>query len=135
VDRADARELQFFERAVQPLALLGRRLRPRLLDLKAQAQLHLAGGFLCERDCDGAGERAVPAADQPDDAADQCGGLAGSRSRLDEKGRAELSEDPGSRYCVGKVAHGTALTVKSASRFPCGLRAERYSSYGPQTTR
>ena len=29
VDRADARELQFLERAVQPIALLGRRLRSR----------------------------------------------------------------------------------------------------------
>ena len=135
VDRADAGELQFLERAVQPVALLGRCLGSCLLDLAAQAKLHLAGRFLGEGDRDDPVERAGAGADQPDDPADQGGGLAGSRRRLDEEARAELGQDPAACLGVGEIGHGSARTARSGSRFPCGFRAVRRSSYGPQTTR
>ena len=108
---------------------------PRLLDLEAQPQLHLAGRLLGERDRDGARERATAASDQADDAADQRRRLAGPGRGFDEECRAELGKDPRSRVRVSEVGHGNARTALSGSRFPCGLRAERYSSYGPQTTR
>ena len=117
------------------VALFRRRVGSRLLDLEAQPQLHLAGRLLGERDRDGACERAAAASDQPDDATDQRCGLAGPGRRFDEEGRAEFGEDPRSRVRVSEVGHGNARTALSGSRFPCGLRAERYSSYGPQTTR
>ena len=135
VDRTDAGKFQFFERAIQPRASFGRGIRARPLDLEAQPQLHLAGRFLCEGDRDGARHRATAASDQADDAADQRRRLAGPGSRFNEEGRAEFGRDPRSRVRVSEVGHGNARTALSRSRFPCGFRAERYSSYGPQTTR
>ena len=95
------------------VALFGRRVRSRLLDLEAQPQLHLAGRFLGEGDRDGPRERATPASDQPDDAADERGRLAGPGRRFDEEGRAELGKDPRSRVRVGEVGHGDARTALS----------------------
>ena len=135
VDRADARKLQFLERAVQPIAFLARRFRPRLLDLAAEAQLHLAGRLFGEGDRDDPVERAGASADQPDDPTDQRGCLAGSRRRLDEEARAELGQDPAACLSVGEIGHGDARTARSGSRRSCGFRAARRSSCGPQTTR
>ena len=135
VNRADTSEFQLLERAVEPVALLGCRPGSRLLDLAPQAKLHLAGRLLGEGDRDDPVERAGAGADQPDDPADQSGGLAGPRRRLDEEARAELGQDPAACLGVGEIGHGNARTARSGSRLPCGFRAVRRSSCGPQTTR
>ena len=116
VDRADARELEFLERASSRSRCSRRCFRSGPLDLAAEAQLHLAGGLLGEGDRDDAVERADARADQRDDAADQRGGLAGSGRRLDEEARAELGQDPAARLGIGKIGHGDARSVRSGSR-------------------
>src|SRR5262249_26608717 len=48
VDRADAGKFEFFQRPIEPRALLRRGVHSRPLDLEAQPQLHLAGRFFRE---------------------------------------------------------------------------------------
>ena len=118
VYRADAGEFQLLKRADQPVALLRRRQGSRLFDLAPQAKLHLAGRFLGEGDRHDPVERTAAGADQPDDPADEGGGLAGSRRRLDEEARAELGQDPAACLGVGEIGHGSARTARSGPRFP-----------------
>jgi hypothetical protein len=139
MDRADARELELLERALEVRALraAGSRLAEGPLDLRAQPQLHLAGGLLGEGHGDHALERAAPCAQGRDDARHERRGLAGAGGGLDEERRVEIFADPAARLGVrvdGR-AHSSSRSASSGASGSRGLRRVRSSSYGPQTTR
>ena len=79
----------------------------RALELVAQPQLHLAGGLLGEGDGDDLPTaRRGPSADDPDDARDQHGRLAGAGGGLDDEGGVEILEELASSLRVaGYLRH------------------------------
>jgi hypothetical protein len=70
-----------------------RRAGPRALELFAQAELQLAGGFFTERDRDDLADGGAPVLDQGDDPAHQLRGLTGTGGRFDDQGLIELARD------------------------------------------
>ena len=100
----------------------------RLLDLAAKAELHLAGRLLGEGHRDDPVERAGTRPDQTDDPADQRGGLAGARRRLDEEGRPELGQDAAPGFGVGELVMAGSEAPRSGSSASRGFRAVRCSS-------
>ncbi len=71
-----------------------------LLQVGAEAELHLAGGLLGEGDGDDAVEVGEAGAEDGDDAGDQHGGLAGAGGGLDEEGGAEVFADAAAGFGV-----------------------------------
>jgi hypothetical protein len=96
-------------------SLLARCFRSSSLDLAPEAKLHLTGRLFGERDRDDPAESAGASADEPHDATDQSGCLAGSRRRLDKEARAELGQDSAACRSIGKIGHGDARTIRSRS--------------------
>ena len=76
---------------------------------RAQAELHLAGGLLGERDGDDAVERRrVPLRSTREDALDQRGRLAGAGGGLDDERRVEVVAMRARARCVGEAASSLA---------------------------
>jgi hypothetical protein len=153
VDRADARELELGDRALEARTLHARRRRvlggARLdredgrLERLARAERELARRRLGE----GGGHEArcarAPAPQEAHDARDERGGLAGARGRLDDERRVEILGDAPSRFGIderargrhvlGSFAHGRPRSVTSGSRRRSSpFCAARSAASGPQ---
>ncbi len=147
MDRPDARDLEVGEGAVEPLALGGRRRRidARLLDPRAQAELHLAGGLLGEGDGDDALERVallvLRVAEDGDDAADELGGLPRPGGGLDDQRAIEALGDGAARVPVDERARSRGARGEDAGRrrglfasaFDGGLRTKLRTGRGSPT--
>ena len=135
VDRADARELEFLEGAIEAGALFRPSIGAGCFDSAAKMELGFPGRFLGEGDRDDALERANAGADEPYNPPYQGGRLSGSGRCLDKEGRAELFGDAAARVAICKFRHGAPRNAIKGAILPPGLRVMRRSSWGPHTTR
>src|SRR5262249_23005247 len=134
VDGPDARDLELGERVVEAAALVVGRGSAGALELGAQAQLHLAGGLVGERDGDEARQRRRAGAHDSDDARDELGGLAGTGGGLDDERGAEVLADAPPRLLVAG-RHGDSLSLRRRTSLSGGLRRTRSSPPVPHTAR
>src|SRR5207249_4633232 len=108
VDRADPCELEVAESRLEAGFLLAIEATrgPRVLDLRADPELHLSRRFLREGHRHDPVESSTSAADESDDSRDESGRFPRTGRRLDKESRVELLTDPPPVLSVGQRLRG-----------------------------
>ena len=115
VDRADARELERLEGAIEKCPLFRPRGRADRFDLATQLELRFAGRFFGKGHRDDAVEGRNPGADETDDPPHESCRLARSGRRLDKEGRAEIAR-------MRRRASASASSVTARLAAPAAAR-------------
>ena len=92
------------------------RLGARLLDLRAEAELHLAGGLLGEGDGDERAQRGLARSQEREDALDERGGLAGAGRGLDDERGVEIVRDARAGLVIDELCDSAHFCLRSSRR-------------------
>ena len=114
VNRGDARRLELRQGVTQTPLFRGRRQRlgERAIELRADAQLHLASGLLSEGDRHNRGKSRYARGERGDDARDELGRFARARSRFDDQRVCEILANRTTSLVIDelRLSHGKART-------------------------